>query len=498
MCKSVAASLVIALLTLSSSALAQSIAEQMRQMDILGDWAYGGCSGTGMRNRFAIDSKGIPTVTPLGPPYKDGAPFTIFSFNKLSQNTFQITRDLQISNAPSEKRTLFITYQVSPGFMQTIDSYDSTGRVIITNKISTYEQKPVALMERCSAPSQVDATKTGPDKENLGVKIRNEDDRSSGLHYVANTLPPDAYVSLRSEPSSSKGQRITTMPNGTAVKVLETLADGWWKVQVVSGGQVGWALSGQGHRKWITQERPVQEAQDTPGKISNRPAAATPISLPAQCGGVLENPDLFGIRTGLKANQISQLNAVGFRLTSTKEKYESKTYANDLNKLGIPALSNLERTDASFHVYLTGPHMGNRSNTVFAVAVEGFPIQGVSHAETGMESVKKKYGCPSKIQGTEALWNVPANSGINASNIISLLYLNNPGAEIFPPEVANLKTPVVYAGVVTFYNVTAKIYIVDVPLAVDNFREFKAAQNRELMQKKQEEINRVRQQPSPF
>jgi len=73
----------------------------------------------------------------------------------------------------------------------------------------------------------------------------------NSYHFVANTRPPDAYLSLRTEPTSSRGQRITTMPNGTLLQVLQRQSDGWWYVRMVANGQQGWALSRQGDRVWI-------------------------------------------------------------------------------------------------------------------------------------------------------------------------------------------------------------------------------------------------------
>jgi hypothetical protein len=78
-------------------------------------------------------------------------------------------------------------------------------------------------------------------------------DRSAdrGLYYVANTRPPDAYLALRSHPTTARGLRITTMPNGTALRVLERRPDGWWYVKLDASGQEGWALAFQGNRTWI-------------------------------------------------------------------------------------------------------------------------------------------------------------------------------------------------------------------------------------------------------
>jgi hypothetical protein len=73
----------------------------------------------------------------------------------------------------------------------------------------------------------------------------------TALHYVANTRPPDAYLALRTQPTSTQGSRIMTMPNGTALRVLERRPDGWWRVRVEPSGQEGWALAFQGNRSWI-------------------------------------------------------------------------------------------------------------------------------------------------------------------------------------------------------------------------------------------------------
>jgi hypothetical protein len=73
----------------------------------------------------------------------------------------------------------------------------------------------------------------------------------NAIYYVANTSPPDAYLALRTDPTSSFGQRIMAMPNGTLLQVLQRRPDGWWYVRVLPSGQEGWALSGQGNSLWI-------------------------------------------------------------------------------------------------------------------------------------------------------------------------------------------------------------------------------------------------------
>ena len=70
--------------------------------------------------------------------------------------------------------------------------------------------------------------------------------------YVWDTRPPDAWLALRTLPSSSTGTQIVTMPNGTLIDVLERRVDNWWYVRIVETGQVGWALSRQGNRVWIS------------------------------------------------------------------------------------------------------------------------------------------------------------------------------------------------------------------------------------------------------
>ena len=82
-----------------------------------------------------------------------------------------------------------------------------------------------------------------------------------GFYFVANTAPPDDFLSLRTLPSSVAGQRIATLPNGTLLQVLQRQSDGWWYVRVVSTGQQGWALSGQGNKTWIDCCRTANTAQ---------------------------------------------------------------------------------------------------------------------------------------------------------------------------------------------------------------------------------------------
>lgn len=80
-----------------------------------------------------------------------------------------------------------------------------------------------------------------PDNLNLG----------NSYHYVANTPPPDAFLGLRTHPNLQTGLRITTLPAGALLDVLERRPDRWWYVRLVPSGQEGWVLSGEGKDLWI-------------------------------------------------------------------------------------------------------------------------------------------------------------------------------------------------------------------------------------------------------
>jgi hypothetical protein len=90
---------------------------------------------------------------------------------------------------------------------------------------------------------------------------------NTSFYYVANTRPPDAYLSLRTEPTISRGMNIMTMPNGTMLELIERRPDRWWRVRVFPTGQEGWALSGQGNRVWIAC---CVTAQGTPAADENQ------------------------------------------------------------------------------------------------------------------------------------------------------------------------------------------------------------------------------------
>lgn len=67
---------------------------------------------------------------------------------------------------------------------------------------------------------------------------------AGNFHYVGQLNPPDPWLALRSEPSSTRGHRIMKMPSGTLLRQLERRGF-WWYVELTTGER-GWA-----HSKWI-------------------------------------------------------------------------------------------------------------------------------------------------------------------------------------------------------------------------------------------------------
>jgi TPR repeat protein len=99
-----------------------------------------------------------------------------------------------------------------------------------------------------------------------GQAISTEQNGNS-YFFVANTTPPDAYLSLRTQPTTASGQQIKEMPNGTTVQVLQRRSDGWWFVRVIPSGEQGWALSGIGNRNWIVCCSNPAEATTVPKSV---------------------------------------------------------------------------------------------------------------------------------------------------------------------------------------------------------------------------------------
>ena len=113
--------------------------------------------------------------------------------------------------------------------------------------------------------------------------------------YVANTMPPDAFLSLRTAPTAAHGLNVMQMPNGTLLQVLQRRDDGWWYVRVVPSNQEGWALSGQGNRVWIeccvtaSTNPPVGQAGqvDTSAELHQCRNATDPADKIEHCSAVI-------------------------------------------------------------------------------------------------------------------------------------------------------------------------------------------------------------------
>jgi len=108
----------------------------------------------------------------------------------------------------------------------------------------------------------------------------NSVDEPAGTFVVANALPPDDYLSLRTEPSTKIGSRITKMANGTELKVLDRRSDGWWRVEIVATGQSGWASSGSS-KKYIVWKPASTTAETKTSSASDPTGFFVVASLPA-------------------------------------------------------------------------------------------------------------------------------------------------------------------------------------------------------------------------
>ena len=90
----------------------------------------------------------------------------------------------------------------------------------------------------------------------------------SETYVVANTQPPDDYLSLRSDPSVSVGKRIAKMPNGTELRLLQGNLEGWARVEIVATGQKGWAFAGTDTTKYIVLRPTTTTAESTTSSAS--------------------------------------------------------------------------------------------------------------------------------------------------------------------------------------------------------------------------------------
>lgn len=114
---------------------------------------------------------------------------------------------------------------------------------------------------------------------------------AGAFYYVDNTVPPDAFLALRTYPSAATGKRIMEMPNGTVLQVLQRRADGWWYVKVVPTGQTGWAKSRAGKTVWIycCLSRPGKTTVAAPAPASAQPPATDQSKAISEIQRVLGN-----------------------------------------------------------------------------------------------------------------------------------------------------------------------------------------------------------------
>jgi hypothetical protein len=140
-------------------------------------------------------------------------------------------------------------------------------------------------------------------------------------YVVANTAPPDDFLALRAEPSAAAGIRLEKMPNGTPLQVFEKRPDGWWRVQDLTTGQIGWAKSvTRTGIAWIVQQSHApssdREAQPTqPAPLVNNPTPAPAATAPAE-------------PTSGASNQIPALPAIV--LITTENAAQANTHIADL------------------------------------------------------------------------------------------------------------------------------------------------------------------------
>ncbi len=176
---------------------------------------------------------------------------------------------------------------------------------------------PIEVMgQENRSSAQFDVCSKKADSQTLNGKARaafmsecKGSDKQVGpsLSYVANTEPPDAYVSLRTDPASSRGKRIMTMPNGTLLEVLKRQPDGWWYVRVVPTGQTGWAMSGGSGKRWIecckTAADPETAASGSAREEVSpvQPSAAAATQPPLATNRPMSSEELMAFQTKLLA-----------------------------------------------------------------------------------------------------------------------------------------------------------------------------------------------------
>ena len=140
--------------------------------------------------------------------------------------------------------------------MRTIRSWSVfLGLIASVVIIVTYVSGTASLPELFFGPSHRDVAPSVPASPQIQAIIAKPKipvaASPSTDYVVANTLPPDDFLALRTLPTVTHGRRILAMPNGTILRVIYRRDDGWWYVEERSSNERGWALSGQSGKLWI-------------------------------------------------------------------------------------------------------------------------------------------------------------------------------------------------------------------------------------------------------
>lgn len=115
----------------------------------------------------------------------------------------------------------------------------------------------VHLRDMCNYAGQLGMTL--PDCANSSV-TEGDVEPQAEQSYATGTVgvdawDPDPYLALRTNPTATYGHRIEKMRNGSTVAIIAKQTDGWWFVQNLTTGSIGWAKSGAGFngldRAWI-------------------------------------------------------------------------------------------------------------------------------------------------------------------------------------------------------------------------------------------------------
>ena len=153
-------------------------------------------------------------------------------------------------------------------------------------------------------------------------------------YVVANTALPDDFLALRTDPSAATGTRLEKMPNGTPLQVFEKRPDGWWRVQDLTTGQIGWAKSvTRTGIAWIVQQSHAassdREAQPTqlapPG---NNPTPAAPAEATPLPSNPPPGPTAPAQPTPGASNQIPSLPSIV--VITTENAARANTHIADL------------------------------------------------------------------------------------------------------------------------------------------------------------------------